>query len=205
MEKWMKRRKHGFTLIELLIVVAIIGILAAIAVPNFLNAMTRSRVSRAMADMRTIGVAVDSYTVDNNHPPIGYTEGMNLGRWDSNHRGDSYNALTTPIAYLSTIPYDPFVEKRPGGYRDPIGTDTYRYYWYGTFRHGNLYESAECRALGYTYIQRSIGPSFVEAPPYGNTILAQQLSENIYMSSNGLKSVGWILRTNKGYYRGPGT
>jgi prepilin-type N-terminal cleavage/methylation domain-containing protein len=61
--------KKAFTLIELLIVVAIIAILAAIAVPNFLEAQTRSKVSRAKADMRTLATAIESYTVDYNKPP----------------------------------------------------------------------------------------------------------------------------------------
>ena len=62
----MLRREKGFTLIELLIVVAIIGIIAAIAVPNLLTAIQRSKRSRTVADMRAIGTALGSYNVDRN-------------------------------------------------------------------------------------------------------------------------------------------
>ncbi len=66
------RRERGFTLIELLIVVAIIGIIAAIAIPNLLNALNRGRQKRTMADMRTIGTAVEQYQVDFNfYPKVG--------------------------------------------------------------------------------------------------------------------------------------
>jgi prepilin-type N-terminal cleavage/methylation domain-containing protein len=65
----MIRTKSGFTLIELLIVVAIIAILAAIAVPNFLEAQTRAKVTRAISDLRTIGIGLQSYIVDNNQIP----------------------------------------------------------------------------------------------------------------------------------------
>jgi general secretion pathway protein G len=58
------RKNRGFTLIELLIVVAIIGIIAAIAIPNLLNAINRGRQKRSMADVRTIGTAVEAYAVD---------------------------------------------------------------------------------------------------------------------------------------------
>lgn len=90
----------GFTLIELLIVVAIIAILASIAVPNFLEAQIRSKVSRAVADMRTIATGLESYFSDHTkYPPNPDTsEGFNVTPWQ----------LTTPLAYLTTRPIDPF-------------------------------------------------------------------------------------------------
>ncbi len=62
----MSRKQKGFTLIELLIVVAIIGILAAIAIPNLLTALQRSRQKRSMADMRTISTAWEARATDQN-------------------------------------------------------------------------------------------------------------------------------------------
>jgi type II secretion system protein G len=63
--------KKGFTLIELLIVVAIIGIIAAIAIPNLLNAIQRGKQKRTMADMRSIATAIEAFSVDNNRYPAG--------------------------------------------------------------------------------------------------------------------------------------
>ena len=63
------RKQKGFTLIELLIVVAIIGIIAAIAIPNLLNAINRGRQKRSMADMRAIATALEAYSVDFNFYP----------------------------------------------------------------------------------------------------------------------------------------
>ncbi len=71
-----RRNSKGFTLIELLIVVAIIGIIAAIAIPNLLNAIDRGKQKRTMADMRSIGTAIEAYSVDHNIYPFAGTAAL---------------------------------------------------------------------------------------------------------------------------------
>ena len=114
----MSAEQRAFTLIELLIVVAIIAILAAIAVPNFLEAQVRSKVSRAKTDMRTIATGLESYRLDNNAYPIVRAHFL---RGEQYNRGGIHDVtdLTTPIAYLSTVDCaDPF---QPPGGRDEYG------------------------------------------------------------------------------------
>jgi prepilin-type N-terminal cleavage/methylation domain-containing protein len=98
-----RRIVTGFTLIELLIVVAIIAILAAIAVPNFLEAQTRSKVSRAKADQRSVATGLEAYAVDNNHYPFDYAEDVAFPYYIG-------VGLTTPVAYMTNAArmYDVF-------------------------------------------------------------------------------------------------
>lgn len=72
----MKRNnKSGFTLVEIMIVVAIIGLLAAIAIPSFLNARTRSQTSACQNNLRQLSGAVDQYALDhNNTVPTGLSD-----------------------------------------------------------------------------------------------------------------------------------
>ena len=94
-------RREGFTLIELLIVVAIIGILAAIAVPNFLNAQIRAKVAHVQGDFKSIQTAMESYFVDNNTYPVDSDNSWPLGLC----------MLTTPVPYMSSLAREPFVNK----------------------------------------------------------------------------------------------
>jgi len=105
MTKLDRKMLRGFTLIELLIVVAIIAILAAIAVPNFLEAQTRAKVSRVRADHRSIATGMEVYRIDTNRYPkcagnnwCFATEGGGPG---GSNNTPTLERLTTPISYLT--------------------------------------------------------------------------------------------------------
>src|SRR2546423_10620359 len=89
---------RGFTLIELLIVVAIIAILAAIAVPNFLEAQMRAKVSASKANQRSLATGIESYRVDNGATPPGPQYGMSSYYF---WRQGFTQAMTSPVPYIS--------------------------------------------------------------------------------------------------------
>ena len=95
----MRRRGHaGFTLIELLVVVAIIGILAAIAIANYLNALTRARQKRTMADVRTIAIAWEQRNAEKGS--------YNVAGFTYPATPITYDTLVTALApdYVATLP-----------------------------------------------------------------------------------------------------
>ncbi len=118
----VKTRHPGFTLIELLVVVAIIAVLAAIAVPNFLEAQARSKVSRELNDMRTIALGLETYQIDFGvYPPHGEILKGNVDPSDPIFPAANAGLgtiefvsplLTTPIAYLNAFPEDPFLSRQ---------------------------------------------------------------------------------------------
>jgi len=76
----LNKRRGGFTLVEIMIVVAIIALLAAIAVPGFLRARKRSQASRIINDLRLIDSAVDQYAIETNKKsgdPVAVTDWTN--------------------------------------------------------------------------------------------------------------------------------
>lgn len=94
------RRWHAFTLIELLFVVAIVAILAAIAVPNFMEAQTRSKLSRTRCDMAILNTAVRAYIAQHDAYPPNQRECLRLLR-DFRRQ---YPSIPNPALYRVEMP-----------------------------------------------------------------------------------------------------
>jgi prepilin-type N-terminal cleavage/methylation domain-containing protein len=197
--------KRAFTLIELLIVVAIIGILAAIAVPNFLNAQIRAKVARVKADLRAIGTALDSYRVDNTAYPLG--PGPDLLQ--------DLRGLTTPIAYIAQVSMlDPFgganrFDNARGGGQWDSWQKCYKYFNFKLYPEHRDWTWAGRAGLDVSlsmegYLLYSFGPDKAQSALEWYAIGANEDRGMIYHPTNGLVSEGDIGITggNTRYNRG---
>ncbi len=104
----LNKRRGGFTLVEIMIVVAIIALLAAIAVPGFLRARKRAQASKILNDLRLVDSAVDQYAIENNRStgtPVtvaAWTQYMKVGTplYNSAVSG----AYTISVQTVDTVP-----------------------------------------------------------------------------------------------------
>ena len=197
--------KRAFTLIELLIVIAIIAILALIAVPNFLEAQVRAKVSRVYSDQRTIGVAIEAYAVDWGRPIIGEAEASadysSFGLNSRNKREKIYSFLTTPTAFLTSVPFDPFTEKGQINRNGVVEHYKGRYYYQsGGFVTSNLTHTWNKVAAetGVIWTLHSFGPSRQVGNPTISVTYRDNDPNSTYDATNGTLSYGYIYRNNKG-------
>jgi type II secretion system protein G len=174
--------KYSFTLIELLIVVAIIGILAAIAVPNFMNAQIRAKVARAEAELRTIANALEMYRTDHNTYPAYLNP---LDRMPEPHFLPY--RLTTPISYLSSLFHEVFPSRNA-----PAGIPSeHEYHYFNKKQSPMIVADREVEYFGkeegtggrYEWFSFSHGPD-----TWDNE------GEIPYDPTNGLTSTGDIVR-----------
>jgi len=183
-------KNSAFTLIELLIVVAIIGILAAIAVPNFMNAQLKAKVARAESDMRSIATALEMYQLDNNGYPMARSNPI-TGETGQIKLSNRLIPLTTPISFMSSIPVDPFFSDLREA--EPDFFDTYDYFdnWSGTEIDGG---QPGAGTRGFSWRLASAGPDGVMC--WGGLGCNKNGSTGIdFDPTNGLVSDGDIVKT----------
>jgi prepilin-type N-terminal cleavage/methylation domain-containing protein len=191
------RPHRAFTLIELLIVVAIIAVLAAIAVPNFLEAQVRAKVSRCKADMRSLTTAVESYAVDNNVYPLygritstGAIEPVAAGAGLNDPNEFPHTHFTTPVAYVTSRFGDPFATKIQGP--EPF----IRYVNYINFKFHFSVPNGPGPATQEELLGRSGLWRLLACGPDGDRGADGKLNI-IYDATNGTVSNGDIIRTQK--------
>lgn len=185
----------AFTLIELLIVVAIIGILAAIAVPNFLNAQVRAKISRALADLRSIRTAMGMYSIDYNRNIPDPNEWATAGIYQRGFQ--VWSPLTTPTGYISSSAFfDPFVPKdnpHSNAAWEAVMDGVYHYRNIDIMRERSLQNAQNDAHLQARYVARSPGPDrwYIHSPQ-------RLMNWMAYDASNGLDSIGDIMVTDAG-------
>jgi len=91
----MKKQDAGFTLVELMIVMAIIGVLAMVAVPSYIQAIKHAREAVLMEDLRTLRSAIDSYTMDKQKAPQSLDDLIQDGYLKSIPKDPMTNSTTT--------------------------------------------------------------------------------------------------------------
>ncbi|MDX9754320.1 MAG: prepilin-type N-terminal cleavage/methylation domain-containing protein [bacterium] len=178
------RKPAAFTLIELLIVVAIIGILAAIAVPNFMNARLRARIAATESNMKAIGTALEMYSIDHGKYPNTYYPGTTTFL---NPRVYRFIRLTTPVAYMSASVRDVFntMDLEPNAVYPFWGPDTMDHRRLGTwFDHPEM-EPYKHQKGGWCIM--SFGPD----QDFESTEKQYLL---VFNASNGLTSDGDLYR-----------
>ncbi|MCA9416661.1 MAG: prepilin-type N-terminal cleavage/methylation domain-containing protein [Candidatus Omnitrophica bacterium] len=187
-------RHRGFTLIELLIVIAIILILIAIALPNFLSARIRAEATKALADGKSIITAFYAYQNDWRRFPLDPHErwdaGIPTGSWAlySNKQPSPGTALTTPVAYMTSIPFDPFVTRYEIGTAVPDDTgegQLLSMYYLGEWAINRYQPIGHERTKAFLY---SVGPSLA----YSWTGSKGNCYSTHYSPTNGTKSYGGL-------------
>jgi len=188
----MKRVRKGFTLIELLIVIAIILILIAIALPNFLEAQIRAKVTKAKGDLRTISTAMHSYYLDFKQ----FTADHDPSNAFDPKEGGLYQ-LTSPLQYLSALPTSTFTDESSGlNIGDEVGFEM------GSTGVNPIGAAAGVRPLFniHAFVVYSYGPdgqdnvSANDRWPFpNNTSLCGDSFITTYAPTNGSRSVGDIV------------